>query len=167
MIHTVKGSSIVNKAEVDIFLEFPCFFYDPTCMYTQSCPILCNLMDCIARQTPLSMEFSRQEYWSGLLCPQPGDLPNPGVEPRSPVLQADPLLLSHQGSPTDTLCCVVLSRLAVSLSATPWTVVCQVPGDSPGKDAGVGCHTLLQGIFPTQGLKPGLPHCRWIFYQLS
>ena len=104
------------------------------------------------------MEFSRQEYWSGLLCPQPGDLPNPGVEPRSPVLQADPLLLSHQGSPTDTLCCVVLSRLAVSLSATPWTVVCQVPGDSPGKDAGVGCHTLLQGIFPTQGLNPLLLH---------
>ena len=37
-----------------------------------------------------------------------------------------------------------------------------VHGDSPSKNTGVGCHALLQGIFPTQGLNPGLPHCRWI-----
>ena len=43
----------------------------------------------IARQAPLSMGFSRQEYWSGLPCPSPGDLPDPGIEPRSPALQAD------------------------------------------------------------------------------
>ena len=42
-----------------------------------------------------------------------------------------------------------------------------VHGDSPGKNTGVGCHALLQGIFPTQGLNPGLPHCRQIFYRLS
>ena len=42
-----------------------------------------------------------------------------------------------------------------------------VHGDSPGKNTGVGCHALLQGIFPTQGLKPGLPHCRWSLYHLS
>ena len=40
----------------------------------------------VARQAPLSMRFSRQEYWSGLPCPPPGDLPNPGIEPRSPTL---------------------------------------------------------------------------------
>ena len=45
----------------------------------------------VACQAPLFMEFSRQEYWSGLPCPSPGDLPNPGIEPRSPVLQADSL----------------------------------------------------------------------------
>ena len=39
----------------------------------------------------LSMEFSRQEYWSGLAFSSPGDLPDPGIEPRSPVLQADSL----------------------------------------------------------------------------
>ena len=39
----------------------------------------------IARQVPLSMGFSRQEYWSGLPCPPPGDLPNPGIEPESPM----------------------------------------------------------------------------------
>ena len=43
----------------------------------------------IACQAPLSMGFSRQEYWSGLLCPPPGDLLDPGLEPRSPALQAD------------------------------------------------------------------------------
>ena len=42
-----------------------------------------------------------------------------------------------------------------------------VRGDSPGKDTGVGCHALLQGIFPTQGLNPGLPQCRQILYHLS
>ena len=41
----------------------------------------------IARQAPLSMEFSRQEYWSGLPFPSPGDLLDPGIEPRSPALQ--------------------------------------------------------------------------------
>ena len=55
-----------------------------------------------ARQAPLFMGFSRQVYWSGLLCPPSGDLPNPGIEPATPItpaLQADSLLLSHQGSP--------------------------------------------------------------------
>ena len=42
-----------------------------------------------------------------------------------------------------------------------------VHGDSPGKNTGVGCHALLQGIFPSQGSNPGLPHCRQILYRLS
>ena len=45
----------------------------------------------VAYQAPLSMEFSRQEYWSGLPFLSPGDLPNPGIKPRSPALQADAL----------------------------------------------------------------------------
>ena len=45
------------------------------------------------------MEFSRQEYWSGLLFPFPGDLPDPGIEPKPPASQEDSLPLSHQGSP--------------------------------------------------------------------
>ena len=45
------------------------------------------------------MGFSRQEYWSGLLCPPPEDLPDPGIEPASPTLQVDSLPLSHEGSP--------------------------------------------------------------------
>ena len=57
----------------------------------------------VARQVPLPMGFSWQEYWSRLPLPPPGDLPNLGIEPASlasPALQADSLLLSHQGSPT-------------------------------------------------------------------
>ena len=45
----------------------------------------------VAYQAPRSMGFSRQEYWSGLPFPSPGDLPNPGIEPRSPALQTDAL----------------------------------------------------------------------------
>ena len=54
----------------------------------------------VAHQVPLSMEFSKQEYWSGLLFPPPGDLPNPGIEPGSPTLQAGALLSEPPGKPT-------------------------------------------------------------------
>ena len=50
-----------------------------------------NPMDSSLRQAPPSMEFSRQEYWSGLPFPSPGNLPDPGIEPRSPSLQTDVL----------------------------------------------------------------------------
>ena len=50
---------------------------------------LCDRTDSSAHQAPLSMEFSRQEYWGGLPFPSPEDLPNPGVKPGSPALQAD------------------------------------------------------------------------------
>ena len=73
------------------------------CMHAESllsCPTLCNPMD----YSPplLSMEFSRQEHWSGLPCPLPGDLPDPGIEPMSPVspaLQADSLPAEPSGKP--------------------------------------------------------------------
>ena len=53
----------------------------------------------VAPQAPLSMGFSRQEYWSGLPFPSPGDLPDPGIEPRSPALQADALTSEPPGKP--------------------------------------------------------------------
>ena len=56
----------------------------------QSSPTLCDPMDC-SYQAPLSMGFSRQQYWSGLPFPSPGDVPNPGIEPGSPSLQTDTL----------------------------------------------------------------------------
>ena len=52
----------------------------------------------VAHQAPPSMGFSRQEYWSGLPFPSPGDLPNPGIEPRSPALQADALTSELPGN---------------------------------------------------------------------
>ena len=56
----------------------------------------------VAHQAPLSMGLSRQENWSGLLCPLPGDLPDPGIElrsPAAPALQAISLPLSYKGRP--------------------------------------------------------------------
>ena len=53
----------------------------------------------VAYQSPQSMESSRQEYWSGLPFPSPGDLPDPGIEPRSPALQADALPSEPPGKP--------------------------------------------------------------------
>ena len=53
----------------------------------------------VAHQAPLSMGFSRQEYWHGLPFPSPGDLPDSGTKSASPALQVDSLPLSHQGSP--------------------------------------------------------------------
>ena len=59
-------------------------------LVTKSCPTLGTPWT-VARQAPLSMGFSRQEYWSGLPFPSPGDLPDPGIKPGSPALRADPL----------------------------------------------------------------------------
>ena len=53
-------------------------------------------MDYIAHQAPLSMEFFKQEHWSGLPFPSPGDLPDPGIEPGSAAFQADSLLSEPQ-----------------------------------------------------------------------
>ena len=53
----------------------------------------------VASQAPLSIGFSRQEHWSGLPFPSPGDLPDPGIKPRSPALQAYSLLTEPPGKP--------------------------------------------------------------------
>ena len=98
---------------------------NPLCVCMLSCVRLFAAPQTIAHQTLLSMEFSRQEYWSGLLCPPPGDLPDPGTEPMFPAL------------PVDTL-----------------------PSEPPGKSKNTGVGTLLQGIFPNQGLL----HCRQVLY---
>ena len=84
-----------------------------------------------AHQAPPSMEFSRQEYWSGLPFPSPGDLPNPGIEPRSPTLQADALTSEPPGKPNSgissnlNLCCCSVTKLCRTL----WdTMNCSKPG---------------------------------------
>ena len=68
----------------------------------------------VAYQTPLSMEFSRQEYWSGLPFPSPRDLPNPGIEPGSPALQADALTSEPPGKPWLLLLYYIISTLLFS-----------------------------------------------------
>ena len=71
----------------------------------------------VGRQVPLSMEFSRQEYWSGFPFSSPGDLPDPGIEPVSPTLAGGFLTPSHLGGHLPPL---LLSRFSrVRLCATP------------------------------------------------
>ena len=65
------------------------FLFSHVQLFTTPCNVACLAF--------LSMGFSRQEYWSGLPFPSPGDLLNPGIEPKSPAFQVDSLLLSHQG----------------------------------------------------------------------
>ena len=68
-------------------------------LVAQLYPAVCSPL-VVAHQAPLSMGFSRQEYWSGLPCLPPGDLPGPGIEPASPFIGRRILsLLSHRGSP--------------------------------------------------------------------
>ena len=107
-----------------------------------------------------SMEFSRPDNWSGYLFPSPEDLPNAGIELGSPAggLQVDSSPTEIQGSPevkvkVAQLCPVFCKPMDCSLLSS-W--------NSPGKNTGVGSCSLLQGIFPTQELNPGLPHCRQI-----
>ena len=69
----------------------------------QSCPTLCDPWT-VAHQGPLSMGFSRQEYWSGLSFPSLGDLPSPAIKPMSPVspaLEADSLPAERSGKPQE------------------------------------------------------------------
>ena len=97
---------------------------------------------------------ARIQEWVAI--PPPGDLPNTGIEPRSPSLQVDslPAELSESES-----CSVVSDSL--------WPHELYGPLNSPAQNTGLGSLSLLQGIFPIQGLNPGLPHCRRILYHLN
>ena len=71
-------------------------------LIAKSCPTLAT-PGTVACQAPPSMGFSRQEYWSGLPFPSPGDLPNPGIEPGSPALQADSLPTELVETPSEAV----------------------------------------------------------------
>ena len=122
--------------------------------------------------------------------PSPGDLPNPGIEPRSPTLQADSLPAEPQGKPKNT----GVGSLSFLQGIFPiqgpnrgllhcrWVLYLLSYEGSLNIRRNSGCIAhgilqarilkwvaffLLQGIFPTQGLNPGLPHCRQTLYRLS
>ena len=150
----------------------------PTCMLSCFGHIwLCAALWTITCQAPLSMGFSRQDYLSGLPCLPPGNLPNPGIEPEfltSPVL-ADRFFTisvtwetstSQQVIPVPQLldhvlrCGCLVAKSCPTLFQPrvlqPARLLC--PWDFLGRDTGVGCHFLLQGICPTQGSNPCLLH---------
>ena len=100
----MKGLTFSHKTNVCLFVA-------------QLCLTLCSPMN-HSPQAPLFMGFSRQECWSGLPFPSPGDLPNPEIEPGSPTLQADSLLSELSGK----LLLLLLSRFShVRLCATSYT----------------------------------------------
>ena len=112
------------------------------------------------------MGFPRQEYWNGLHFLLQEILLTQGSNPGLLVWQVDSLPLHHLGSPP--------LNSAKSLQSCPTLrphrrqpTRLPCPWDSPGKNTGVGCHFLLQEIFPTQGSNRGLPHCRQMLYHLS
>ena len=118
------------------------------CLVAQSCLTLFVTPWTVARQSmeysvqriPLSMEYSRQEYWSGYPFPSAGDLPDPGIEPRSPALQADSSLPEPPGKPTVV---GLFYSLWLGLSLESWSR----PGDGAG---------LLSMGVPVGSLGPSL-----------
>ena len=121
------------------FLKYVMFF--STCLVSRLSLTLCDPW-AVARQAPLSMGFSRQEHWSGFPFPSPMHESEKWKWNRSVVSDSSQ---PHGLQPTRLLC--------------PW--------DFPGRSTGMGCHCLLQGIFPTQGLNLCLLPCRRIIYHLS
>ena len=132
------------------------------------------------------MGFSKQEHWSGLPCPPPGDLPDPGIEPMSltsPALAGRffttratwealakdicQQIVTWKDVPTSYVI-VLLAQSSLTLH-NPWTVLTRLfcPWDFPGKNTWVVCHSLLQRIFLVQGLNPSILYCRQILYCLS
>ena len=114
------------------------------------------------------MGFSWQEYWSGLPFPSLGKLPDPGIKSKSPELAGRFFTTKPPEKPWVYIVCISHSVVSNTLrlhGLQPTRLLC--PWDSPGKNTRVGCHSLLKGIFPTQGLNPGLLHCRQILYHLS
>ena len=73
----------------------------------------------VAHQAPLSMGFSRHEYWSGLPFPSPGDFPNPGIEPGSPAFQAHFLPTEPPGNQIDNVVIVSAERLSCTYTFSP------------------------------------------------
>ena len=108
------GKSFVSKRQMGKIGSLLVFFFLKNSFKkdsAKSCPTLV-IPWTVACQAPLSMGFSRQEYWSGLPFPAPGELTNPGIEPSSPSLQADALPTELCGKPT----CHTINPLKVYIS---------------------------------------------------
>ena len=103
MVKLMERVEILTVTEVQILVIMTIVFFK-LFYFIEVCVCLCvshSVMSdsaipwTVAHQTPLSVEFSRQGYWNGLPFPSPGNLSNPGIKPRSPVLQTDFFLPSE------------------------------------------------------------------------
>ena len=98
-------------------------------LVAQPCPTLCDRID-RAHQAPLSIGFSRQEYWSELPFPPPGDLLHPGIEPGSLALQADSL-------PSEPIYKILMKGVPGGRAWQPTPIF--LPGESQGQRSLAGC----------------------------
>ena len=151
----LKSDSILKTNEKSGSMRFPSL---PLSLVCVSCLVVSDSATpwTVAHQAPLSMGFSRQEYWSGLPFPSPGDLLDPGTEPGSPTLQADSLPSEPAGKLTKVKVKVVQS--------------CPTLCDPMDLVHGVLQARILEWeAFPFfRGLpNPGLLQCRQSLYQLS
>ena len=120
------------------------------------------------------MEFSRPEYWSGYPFPSPGDLPSPGIKPRSPTSQADSLPAEPQEKPKNTGVGTLslLQQIFLTQESNPSLPHCrwilyQLSHKRSPRIVECGSRSLLQQIFLTQESNQDLLHCRQILHQLS
>ena len=97
--HGVKKDRTLSEFLVSLLPEFQILRSSRWCFESESVRLSATPWATVVHQAPLYMEFSRQEYWSGLPCPSPGDLPDPEIEPRSPAMQGDRLLFELPGKP--------------------------------------------------------------------
>ena len=140
MLSTCNSQFFKQKDALDFCLHY--------CgLVTKLCPTL-ETHWAVARQTPLSMAFSRQD-WSGLPFPSPGDLPNPGIKPRSPMLQVVSCIAGRfffflLTEPPGKTCLhwdpqIMRTDLLVGEGNGTHTPVF-LPGESQGRGSLVGCH---------------------------
>ena len=95
----------------------------------------------VAHQAPPSMGFSRQHYWSGVPFPSPGDLPNPGIEPGSPALEADALTSEPPGK-TELGSASALFKISHRAPTLPEEYVSPLKGEGAGDQKGAGREPL-------------------------
>ena len=138
-----KDASLVKESKLLIIMSFCLLFSLSVSSFVIPWTVAC--------QNPSSMGFSRQEYWSGLPFPSPGDLPDPGIEPMFPAsLLQDSLLLSHQGSPiypTDVILKYLIDTLIKQIGRYQFSVWRRhwqptpvlLPGKSHGRRSLVVC----------------------------
>ena len=133
------------------------------CLVGQSCPTLCDPMDCSPPGSSVHGDSPGKNTGVGCHALLQGIFPTQGLKPRSPALQVDSLPAEPQGKPNVSFSFVSDSLQLHGLQSS--RLLC--PWNSPGKNTGVGSHFFFQGISSTQGLNPGLLHCRQILYHLS
>ena len=133
------------------------------CSVTQLCPVLCNPMDCsmpgfpVLHHLPWSNSHIHTDYWKNHSCDWTDLCWQSNVSSFQYIVQ-----VCHSFSSKEQMCLVVQSCLTLCDLMDCSLPGSSIHGDTPRKTTGVGCHALLQGIFPTQGLKPGVLHCRQI-----